>query len=115
MLSPVVCGIDGVHSMFFFGDGSGYSNYYDYIDDEWFVNEQKKHDKREFEKKHNVKRDKRGRLNKGALLAQKDCCNENKIWLLRCSGMSVKEIVECMGCSKSTVYNILNKHKKPDN
>lgn len=65
-----------------------------------------------FDKKHNIKRDKRGRLNSGALLAKKDNCNENAILLRYMSGMTVKEIVECMGCSKSTVYNVIKNYKE---
>ena len=65
-----------------------------------------------FDKKHNIKRDKRGRLNSGALLAKKDNCNEKGILLRYMSGMTVKEIVECMGCSKSTVYNVIKNYKE---
>ena len=54
-------------------------------------------------------------MNKGALLASKDSCNEQGILLRYDSGMSVKEIVNCMECSKSTVYNVLKKHKKRNN
>ena len=75
----------------------------DYIDYEWVDKECERQRKEEWDKKHNVHRDKRGRLNKGALLASKDSCNEQGILLRYDSGMSVKEIVNCMECSKSTV------------
>lgn len=83
-----------------------------YFDDEWIIREQRKAQREQFEKLHNIKRDKRGRLNAGALLAKKDCCNEDMIWLRYASGMSPKQIVDCMGCSKSTVYNVIKKYKK---
>ena len=79
--------------------------------DEWLFREQKKADREKFEKQHNIKRDKRGRLNKGALLAKKETCNEDEIWLRYMSGMTVGQIVYVMGCSKSTVYNVINKRK----
>lgn len=82
--------------------------------DERLFREQKKADREKFEKLHNIKRDKRGRLNKGALLAKKDTCNEDKIWLRYKAGMTVGEIVEVMGCSKSTVYNVIKKRKSKD-
>lgn len=90
----------------------GYEDTEMYFDDEWIIREQKKAERERFEKLHNIKRDKRGRLNMGALLAKKDCCNEDEIWLRYMSGMSVKQIVDCMGCSKSTVYNVIKKHKE---
>ena len=62
----------------------------------------------------NIHRDKRGRLYKGARLASKDCCNVEGILLRHDSGMSVKEIVKSMGCSKSTVYNVIKNHRKKD-
>ena len=68
--------------------------------------------RKEFDKKHNIKRDKRGRLNSGALLAKKDNCNETDIIQKYMSGMTVKEIVECLGCSKSTVYNVIKNYKE---
>lgn len=89
-----------------------YGEYEDYIDYEWVDKECERQRKEEWDKKHNVHRDKRGRLNKGALLASKDSCNEKGILLRYDSGMSVKEIVDCMECSKSTVYNIIKKHRK---
>lgn len=69
----------------------------------------------QYKEKRNIKRDGKGRLNKGSALAKKDSCNVEGILLRHISGMAVKEIVECMGCSKSTVYNAIKKHrKKPD-
>lgn len=82
--------------------------------DEWIISEQKKAYREKFEEKHNIKRDKQGRLNKGALLAQKDCCDNDAIWLRVEAGMTVREIVDCMGCSKSTVYNVIKKHKEKE-
>ena len=90
----------------------------DYIDEEWVdreiekqCNELEEQRKREWDEKHNIHRDKRGRLNKGALLASKDNCSEVGIQLRYDSGMSPKEIVDCMKCSKSTVYNVIKKHR----
>lgn len=80
--------------------------------DERILHEQQSYYREKFEKEHNIKRDKRGRLNKGALLAKKTTCNDVKIWLLYMAGMSVKTIVENMGCSKSTVYNSIKRHKE---
>ncbi len=37
----------------------------------------------QFEQKRNIKRDRKGRLNKGSALARKDTCNEVEI-ILRC-------------------------------
>jgi transposase len=98
-----------------FGD---YVESADYIDEEWVdreiekqCKEQEEQRKREWDKKHNIRRDKRGRLNKGALLASKNNCSEVGIQLRYDSGMSPKEIVDCMKCSKSTVYSVIKKHK----
>lgn len=99
-----------------------YERYGSYTDDEMIdraIEKQRIEDelqrKKEWDEKHNIHRDKRGRLNEGALLASKDNCNELAIQLRYDSGMTVKEITECMGCSKSTVYNAIKKHrcKKP--
>lgn len=91
----------------------------DYIDEEWVGREIEKQRKereeqrkKEWDIKHNIHRDERGRLNEGALLASKDNCNEQEILLRHDSGMSVKEIVDCMKCSKSTVYNAIKRHRK---
>jgi len=80
--------------------------------DEWVLQEQKKCNRERFEKQRNIQRDKRGRLNKGALLAQKESCDKDKIWLMKMSGMTVQEIVDCMGCSKSTVYDVIKQRKE---
>lgn len=60
----------------------------------------------------NSQRDKKGRLKKGVKLASKDNCNKVKILLRHDSGMTVKQIVECLECSKSTVYSVIKKHRK---
>ena len=67
---------------------------------------------KKFEWERNIQRDEKGRLNKGAKLAKKDTCNENKIKLLIGAGFSVKQIVENLGCSKSTVYKIRKEYKE---
>lgn len=79
---------------------------------EQMAEEIKKGRHKEFEDKRNIKRDSKGRLNKGSALAKKDICDKKGILLRYQSGMTVKEITECMGCSKSTVYNVLSKNKK---
>ena len=66
---------------------------------------------KKFEELRNIKRDSKGRLNKGAKLAKKDTCNETKIYLMHELGATVKEIVAYYGCSKSVVYRVLAKHK----
>lgn len=67
--------------------------------------------KKKFDELRNIKRDSKGRLNKGAKLAKKDTCNETKIYLMHELGATVKEIVAYYGCSKSVVYRVLAKHK----
>ena len=67
--------------------------------------------RKEFEELQNIKRDSKGRLNKGAKLAKKASCNETKIYLMYELGATVKEIIEMYGCSKSVVYRVLAKHK----
>lgn len=52
-------------------------------------------------------RDKRGRLKKGAKIAERDSCDEDQIWRLHTDGKTVKEIVDIMNCSKSTVYDTI--------
>ena len=96
----------------------GYEEPDSYIDEEWVdreierqYKEQEEQRKRVWNDKHNIHRDKRGRLNKGALVASKDNCGEVGIRLRYDSGMSPKEIVDCMKCSKSTVYSVIKKHK----
>lgn len=68
--------------------------------------------KRRREERRNIRRDEKGRLKKGARLAQKDSCDVAAIWLRYTAGMSVKEIVESRGCSKSTVYKVLKQQKE---
>lgn len=89
-----------------------YEEQFDYWDAETVDIEIERLRKENEDKKRNVHRDKRGRLNHGARLAEKDSCNKDKIMRWYGMGMSVAEIVECMGCSKSTVYNVISKHKK---
>lgn len=91
-----------------------YEEYRESIDYDWVDSEIEKLRIQHEDSKHNVHRDNRGRLNKGALLASKDSCNEMSILLRHKIGMSVKQIVDCMGCSKSTVYNIISKHKNSE-
>ena len=67
--------------------------------------------RKKFEELQNIKRDSKGRLNKGARLAKKASCNETKIYLMYELGATVKEIIEMYGCSKSVVYRVLAKHK----
>lgn len=55
----------------------------------------------------NEKRDKRGRLEKGSRIAAKPSCDKNEIRYLYKLGLSVKQIVERMKCSKSTIYNAI--------
>ena len=66
----------------------------------------------EFEKRRNIKRDEKGRLNKGAKLAHKDRCNEWVIINYYVGGLSVKEIVKATGAGKSTIYNMIKKYKE---
>lgn len=66
----------------------------------------------EFEGERNIQRDRKGRLNKGALLAKKNSCDEIRIMLYHGMGMSVKDIVEHLKCSKTTVYRVIGKYKK---
>ena len=61
----------------------------------------------------NTDRDEKGRLKKGAKIAGKRSCDGTDIWWLYSErNYSVKEIVELKGCSKSTVYNVIKKHKE---
>ena len=89
----------------------GYFYYNHYIDDDLDSIAMERIRKDAWNAKHNIVRDKRGRLNKGALLASKDNCQAEKILLRYASGMSVREMVECLGCSKSTVYNVIKKYR----
>ena len=83
--------------------------------DEYFeelTQETEKNKRKQFEEEHNIDRDAKGRLNKGARLAQKDSCYELSILLRYKSGMPAKEIVNDLKCSKSTVYAVISKYKK---
>lgn len=100
----------------YFGDSSEYFDYdwTEDLSDEEYIRLQEegiKERKKEREKEHNVIRDKRGRLNKGARLAEKESCNENEIWSMYTEGNTVKEIVSFLGCSKSTAYNIIKRRR----
>ena len=78
------------------------------------VRQQKDYDQKELNKMQNVHRDGRGRLLEGSKIASKSCCNPDRIWQLHYSGLSVKEIVKRLKCSKSTVYRVL-KQEPTDN
>ncbi len=68
---------------------------------------------KEYRKALNISRDEKGRLTKGSVLAKKRNCDEDDLWFLyNQSGCSVKEIVALRGCSKSTVYSVIKKHKQ---
>ncbi len=70
---------------------------------------------KEYKKFFDIGRDERGRIKKGAVIARKRSCDEDDIWFLyKKWGLSVKEIVEERGCSKSTVYNVIKKYKKKE-
>lgn len=81
----------------------------DYKHDYWMYKMQKKHFQEQFNEERNIERDKQGRLNKGAKLAQ--MYNREKMWELYCSGMSPKQIIEHTGYKKSTVYAVLKEYK----
>ena len=78
--------------------------YYPDEDDSWF--DMDKVEKFAFDSERNIKRDSKGRLNKGSRLAQKDNCNEYRIKAFLGLGYSVKRIVAMLHCSKSTVYRV---------
>ena len=86
--------------------------WWEYYSDEEFDAILQKDIAEEFNYKRNINRDEKGRLNKGAKLAKKDACNESKIILYLRMGCSVKEIVEGLGCSKSTVYRIKKQYEE---
>lgn len=105
--------MDDIKDSDIFGDYEEWETCVDYefyMDPEYCDREMKRQYKIDWNKKRNIVRDKRGRLNKGALLAKKDNCNEEKILHRYEKGLQVKEIVEELGCSKTTVYRVLNKH-----
>lgn len=88
----------------------------DYEEDDWYLDvqaEMAEHERIKHENEiRNSQRDKKGRLKKGVKLASKDNCNKVEILLRHDSGMTVKQIVECLECSKSTVYSVIKKHRK---
>ncbi len=98
----------------FLGNDSD-SNNYDWV---YELNDEKLYEllrgaiREQKEKEHNVRRNKQGRLLKGSRLAQKDNIDKEKIKLMRAAGMTVNQIKEIMGCSKSTIYNILKCKEK---
>ena len=73
-----------------------------------------KHFEEERKKKQNVRRDRKGRLEKGSMIAKKRSCDEEEILALYKGGFTVKKIVEFRGCSKSTVYNVIKEYKKKE-
>ena len=81
-----------------------------YYDDETIIKMQKEY----FDGKRNISRDRKGRLNKGARLAEKDNCNKDSIISLYNDGMSVKKIAAYKRCSQATVYNAVKAFKKKD-
>lgn len=84
---------------------------FEYMDNDDIDRLIKEEQRRQFEEKRNICRDKKGRLNEGARLNHKESCNSVKIWLMYCSGMSIDEITECMKCSRTSVYRIVKDYK----
>lgn len=62
----------------------------------------------------NENRDVRGRLKKGSRIAVKMNCDKDIIRNHYRMGLSVKDIVEKLGCSKTTVYNAIKNMDKID-
>ncbi|MCM1223298.1 MAG: helix-turn-helix domain-containing protein [Lachnospiraceae bacterium] len=91
--------------------GEVYGEWLGTLSDEEFYRFMKEAYRDSWEKERNVKRDKLGRLNKGARIAQKSQCSKEKILAVYREGKSVKEIASRCMCSKSTVYNVLKEHK----
>ena len=110
--------IDDMDDMFINDDSGDYDEYvfgaYNFEEpDEAYIDSIINNERRKkFEADRNIKRDWHGRLNKGARLAQQDKCDNKKIWLLYSSGLTVKAIVNIMGCGKSTVYNVIKEYKE---
>lgn len=90
----------------------------DYEEDDWYTDEQAEMAERERIKHENEirnsQRDERGRLKKGVRLASKDNCNKVEILRMYDEGMTVKQIVNDLRCSKSTVYNAIKEYRKRD-
>jgi len=76
------------------------------------VRQQRDYEHDRIKELQNVQRDGRGRLLEGSKIASKSCCDPDRIWQLYYSGLSVKEIVKRLKCSKSTVYRVLNQEPK---
>lgn len=64
-----------------------------------------------FNRERNIRRDSRGRLNKGAQLAKGSGYDKMAIWLKYRSGMGISKIMEETGCSRATVYNAIKRYK----
>ena len=65
-----------------------------------------------FNRERNIRRDKKGRLNKGAQLAKGSGYDKWNIWEMKKNGMSNNEIMEVTGCSRPTIYNAYNAIEK---
>lgn len=68
--------------------------------------------KEAFNRERNIRRDKKGRLNKGAQLAKGSGYDKWNIWEMKKNGMSNNEIMEVTGCSRPTIYNAYNAIEK---
>lgn len=91
------------------------NEYYPDEDDSWFDEEMldiNEIAKQAYNNARNIKRDGKGRLSKGSRLAHKDTCDENRIKGFLRQGCSVKQIVEKLNCSKSTVYRVKKKYEE---
>ena len=88
----------------------GYADYeLDAEDIDRLIDEERR---KHFEELRDIKRDKKGRLNKGARLAQKDCCDKEEIIRLFSKGLTAKAIANRMGCGLASVYRIIGGVKK---
>lgn len=96
----------------------GYYNYdrnYDYEPEQLSDEELEVMLDEQYREHLNTDRDEKGRLKKGTKLAGKRSCDDTEIWwLYNNDNYSVKEIVELKGCSKSTVYNVIKKHRQKE-
>ena len=68
--------------------------------------------KEAFNRERNIRRDKKGRLNKGAQLAKGSGYDKWNIWQMKKNGMSNNEIMEVTCCSRPTIYNAYNAIEK---
>lgn len=101
----------------YFSEENLYDSYevHDWFEPEPPTDEEiEKYYEEEHKKKQNIRRDRKGRLEKGSMIAKKRSCDEQSIISLYKSGYAVKEIVEFRGCSKSTVYNVIKKYKEKE-